>query len=295
MMTMMLALALVQDRLTEYRTQLQQEGVLREKTVDGYRLCYAEMGEGKAVVLLHGLSGSLYDWRGNQKPLAAGYRVIALDMLGAGESDMPEKADYGLQAQARRVKRFMDEMGIERATLVGNSYGGGVALAFAQDWPERLDRLVLIDTICYPEEIPAYVKLCDVPCAPEQIVRLLPVGTMVDSTLRKCYGKPGLLRLGEIETYTRELDSTPRRQSIVRTVRAMKPDDATEFLARLKIIRARTLILWGEKDLTRPVEHGQRLAKELPDARLEVLADVAHLPNQEVPERVNALILEFLK
>lgn len=285
-----------QDRATQYRDQLQREGILKEATIDGYRLCYADRGAGPVVVLLHGLGGSLYDWRGNHGPIAAaGFRVIALDVLGAGESEKPEEADYSVFAQARRVKRLLDELQVDRAVLVGNSYGGGIALAFAQDWPDRTERLVLIDSVCYPEDIPAYVRLCRIPWLSEQVACILPVEMMTEAALSKNYADPARVKPDEIGAYVGELDPPERRKALIRTVRALVPDDSSEFLRRLSRVEARTLILWGDKDATRPVEHGRRLQKDLPNATLEVLEGVGHMPNQEVPERVNRLVVDFLK
>ncbi len=125
-------------RLTPYRDRQLERGRIHDVELDGYRYCLLDTGgtDGPPLVLLHGLGGSLYDWRHVVDALAASRRVIALDLLGAGESSMPSTADYSVFAQARRVKGLLDALGIDRATLVGNSYGGGVALAFAQDWPE---------------------------------------------------------------------------------------------------------------------------------------------------------------
>ena len=142
-------------RLTPFRDALFREGVLRDVVVDGRRTCVADLGEGPPLLLLHGLGGSLYDWRHLLQPLSKKHRVIAPDLLGAGESEIPESEDYSLPAQARRLRGLLDHLGVGRADLIGSSYGGGIALRFAQDWPERTGRLVLINSICYPEHIRA--------------------------------------------------------------------------------------------------------------------------------------------
>src|SRR5262249_4684552 len=120
-------------RLTEFRQELFDEGALREVRVDSRRYCVLDIGRGPTLVLLHGLGGSLYDWRHLIRPLSVRHRVIALDLLGSGESELPEGEDYSLAAQARRVRGVLDALGVRRATLVGNSYGGGIALRFIQD------------------------------------------------------------------------------------------------------------------------------------------------------------------
>jgi pimeloyl-ACP methyl ester carboxylesterase len=281
------------ERLTEFRSDLHRDGLLKDVEVDGRRHCIADLGRGPAIVLLHGLGGSIYDWRHLLRPLARDHRVIAVDLLGSGESEIPETEDYSVAAQARRVKGILDHLRIERAALVGNSYGGGIALRFAQDWPERTARLILIDSICYPENIPAYVTLANAPCA-TCVARTIPLGKPTAWVLRSGTGTISRIGKSELEVYLREIGAPGRRAALVHTVRAIVPPDSTEFQTRLKSVRAPALLIWGKDDQTVPVELGRRLAKDLPDARLEEL-DAGHIPNQERPEQVLALMQGFLK
>ncbi|HEV3029116.1 MAG TPA: alpha/beta hydrolase, partial [Planctomycetota bacterium] len=186
-------------RLTAFREELFKEGALRDFHVDGRRYCVVDVGKGPALILLHGLGGSLYDWRHLIRPLSLSRRVIAVDLLGAGESEIPDFEDYSIAAQARRVKGLMDVLGVERGCIVGNSYGGGIALKLVQDWPERVDRLVLINSICYPENIPTYVTLARAPCA-EYIAESLPLGKMVRWVLRHSYHTVENLTDEELDT-----------------------------------------------------------------------------------------------
>jgi pimeloyl-ACP methyl ester carboxylesterase len=117
-----------EGRLTAFRTELAREGSLRDLEVDGRRTSVAEPGRGKPLVLLHGVGGSIYDWRHLLRPLSGDRRVIAVDLLGAGESEKPEGEDYSVVAQARRVRAVLDRLGVERASFAGDSFGGGVAL-----------------------------------------------------------------------------------------------------------------------------------------------------------------------
>ena len=280
-------------RLTSFRQGLFREGALRDVEVDGRRYCVAEMGRGPTLVLLHGLGGSIYDWRHLLRPLAEDHRVIAIDLLGAGESEIPESEDFSIAAQARRVKGLLEVLGAERASLVGNSYGGGIALRFTQDWPGRVEKLVLINSICYADEIPTYVSLCKVPCA-ECVAGVLPLGKMTRWVLRGSYRTVEKLSEEELDTYIQEIRAPGRRAAIVRIIRAVVPKDPTEFEARLKLIRAPSLLLWGKEDQTVPVKLGRRLATDLPNAHLVEL-DAGHVPNQERPEEVLLLIRDFFR
>ncbi len=280
------------ERLTSFRTGLAREGLLRDLEVDGRRYCVADLGRGRAVVLLHGLGGSIYDWRHLLRPLSGDRRVIAIDLLGAGESDKPEGEDYSVAAQARRVRGLLDALGVERASLAGNSFGGGVALRFAQDWPERTERLVLLNSICYAEETPCYLWAASLPCA-EGLADSIPLGAPTRWVLRRSSGTVGRLSEEELDTYLAEIAVAGRRRAMVRTLRDVVPPDAREFEARLGAIRAPVLVVWGKDDRTIPIALGRRLASELPDARFVEL-DAGHVPNQEKPEEVLRLMKEYL-
>jgi len=186
----------------------------------------------------------------------------------------------------------MDLMGVERGTVVGNSFGGGVALKLTQDWPERVDRLVLINSICYPENIPVYVRLANAPGA-AVVAETLPLGKMTRWALRACYRTVEKLSEVELETYIQELRVPGRRRALIQILRAILPPDNTEFEARIRTVRAQTLLIWGKTDQTIPVSLGRRLLEDLPNARLFEL-DAGNVPHQELPDEVLKLIRDFL-
>ncbi len=281
------------ERLTAFRRELAREGALRDIEVDGYRYAVADLGKGPALVLLHGLGGSIYDWRHLIRPLAEGHRVVAIDFLGGGESDRPADGDYSVTAQARRVRGILDALRLEKATLVGNSYGGGVALRFAQDYPERTERLVLINSICYRDAVPGYATLCRIPGA-ERVAEVLPLGRPTRWVLRGCYKTVEKLSEEELQTYIAEIGVPGRRAAIVRMVRAVLREDAREFQSRFKSIRAPALLIWGTADTTVPLDLGRRLARDLPEARLVEL-EAGHVAHQERPEEVLREIRGFLR
>jgi pimeloyl-ACP methyl ester carboxylesterase len=191
------------------------------------------------------------------------------------------------------VKGILDALRIPRAAVIGNSYGGGVALALAEDWPERVDRLVLINTVCYADHVPFYVTLCRLPLA-DQVAQVLPLRLMARWVLRASYRDPEKLSDEELDTYVAELRPAARRSSVIHTIRDLIPSDPREFYERLKAIEAPSLILWGKDDHTLPVEQGRRLAREMPHAELIEL-DAGHVPNQETPEVVLKHLGEFLR
>jgi pimeloyl-ACP methyl ester carboxylesterase len=279
-------------RLTDFRDDFFREGALRDICVDARKYCVLDIGQGPVLVLLHGLGGSIYDWRHLIRPLSESHRVVAIDLLGAGESDLPTGEDYSIAAQARRVKGVLDALGVRRATMIGSSYGGGIVLRFAQDWPERVERLVLINSVCYAESIPTYVYLARAPWA-GCIAETVPLGKATRWVLANNDRTIDILSDAELETYNQELRKPGRRRAMVDVLRSLVPADPTEFEARLGSIRAPSLLIWGAADTTVPIELGRRLQRDLPDAQLHAV-NAGHVPNQECPEEVLQLILTFL-
>jgi pimeloyl-ACP methyl ester carboxylesterase len=280
-------------RLTPFREEFFQAGALRDVQLDGHRYCILELGQGPPIVLLHGLGGSLYDWRHLIGPLATHHRVIAVDLLGSGESDLPEGEDYSIPAQARRIRSLFEELAIGPATLLGSSYGGGIALRFAQDWPERVDRLVLFNPACYAEHVPVYVYLARAPFA-GCLAECFPLSKATRGLLGTGDGTLESLSDGELDAYTAELRRPGRRRTFIDTLRAILPPDSTEFEARLKRITAPALLIWGRRDPTVPLVLGHRLVRDLPDAQLYEV-DAGHVPNQERPQEVLKLLEGFLR
>ncbi|HLY75883.1 MAG TPA: alpha/beta hydrolase, partial [Planctomycetota bacterium] len=224
-------------RLTPFRETLFQEGVLRDLTIDGRRYCVADLGQGPPVVLVHGLGGSLYDWRHLIRPLAEHRRVIAVDLLGSGESDLPVDEDYSIPAQARRLRGLLEAMNVVRSDFVGNSYGGGIILRFAEDWPERVTRLVLMNSVCYGEHIPAYVTLARLPFA-GLIAEVTPLGKATRTMIANSHRTIAILEDAELENYTSELRRPGRRRALVDVLRAIVPSSTVEFEARLRNLQA---------------------------------------------------------
>jgi pimeloyl-ACP methyl ester carboxylesterase len=279
-------------RLTPFRDDLHRRGRLKDLRVDGRTHCIFDAGQGPPLVLIHGVGGSIYDWRHLLEPLSAGHRVIAVDLLGSGESDFPAREDYSIAAQARRLRGLLDHLGVHRASFVGNSYGGGIALRVAQDWPQLVDRLVLINSVCYAEHVPLYVPLASFPFA-GSIAEIVPLGRRVRKAIGRCNRTVSILSDEELETYCRELHVPGRRRALIEILRAIIPPDRSEFEARLRRIGAPALLIWGAADRTIPVQLGRRLAAELPHAQLVEL-DAGHVPNQERPEEVLKLLRTFL-
>ncbi|HET6202222.1 MAG TPA: alpha/beta fold hydrolase [Planctomycetota bacterium] len=270
-------------------------GFAREVEVDGLRLHYVEAGTGPAVFLLHGMGDCAIGWRGQLEPLAeAGFRAIAWDMPGAGLSVKPLDRAYSIAAVAEVFEEFRARLGIERGALVGSSYGGGVALLHARLQPERVPGLVVIDPACYSDGVGAYTRLFKNPWFNRLVYPLVPARTLVRIGLRQCVPDLSVLGPGILEEYAAEARRPGAKSAFARFEQDVVPDDPAPFEAGHREIRVPTLVLWGRRDRVLPLDHGERLAREIPGARLLVL-EAEHIPHVERPEETNRAILAFLR
>jgi len=256
-----------------------------EKTalVHGRRIAYVSSGEGEDVILLHGLGGSRLNWSGNLRALSARARVFALDQIGFGRSDKPPIA-YTASEFADHLEGFMSAVGIARASLVGNSLGGEVAMRLALRSPGRVSRLVLVasggmrrneeertedaeDSFSTLDETRAHLEsfFHDAGLVTEDLVRF----TFENQN-----------RYGDAETIRR-----------FGARRAIEPPLDEPDLAG---IAAPTLVLWGRQDRVTPLSLGERISRAIPGARLVVIEECGHLPQIEKGAEFNRIVLEFL-
>jgi len=270
----------------------------------GERVAYVDEGSvdegsGEVIVLLHGIAGSSQTWRALVGPLSRRYRVIAPDLLGHGNSTKP-RADYSLGALSALVRDILDELGIARATVVGHSLGGGIAMQFVYQHPDYVERLVLIGSGGLGPDVGLTLRLASLPGA-ELVLpliaarRLLSPGDRVFSWMRKMGVESP--RGEELWRHYSSLSDGPTRQAFLRTLRSVV-DHRGQAVSALSKLNFRTdfpvMAIWGERDNMIPVKHAYAAQEVRPDVRLEVLADVGHFPHAERPAEVAALIDDFI-
>ncbi len=227
------------------------------------RIYYETGGDGPAVVLLHGLSGSSRWWRKNTHALARSFRVYVVDLIGFGRS---RGQRFVLEETAGLIAAWMDGLGAERFHLVGHSMGGLVAAELAAQYPERVNRLVLVDAAAVPIGRTLFGSaLRLVPAVAYMPLDFLPV-LVTDA-----------LRAGPL--------------TLLRASYAIHQADITADLAR---IAARTLIVWGEHDTLLPVERGRALHQALPGSEFVVMRRAGHNPMWDRAEEFNRAVEEFL-
>jgi pimeloyl-ACP methyl ester carboxylesterase len=265
----------------------------RHATVDGHRLRYVRAGSGPAVVLLHGFGSSLYTWKDVIPALAARHDAVALDLPGFGESDRP--ASLSFEDLPRAVLGLMDQLGIERAALVGNSMGGATAALVAAREPGRVSALVLVDAAGFnlePAQQPGLVRLTTSSLAP--LVGLLPGKRLVvEASLRQVFHDPARVTPERLSEYLAagERPGTLRAMRSLGTSLVDRPSVVAESLAR---IGARTLVVWGDDDRWIPLADADRFVAAIPGSRKVVILACGHVPQEERPDEVARLLVSFL-
>ncbi len=267
--------------------------------VDGARVHYQEFGDASKppIVLIHGYTASVYVWK-TAAPLLGlgGFRVIAVDLLGFGYSEKPAWFDYSIQSQARSVSRFMNRLGLGRATIVGSSYGGAVALTLTLDYPERVEKLVLVDAVCNdePKNHPI-LRLASLPGIGEVITPFLCdsksfMKMRMHGTLAKA--NHHMITRDRIESIIRPLSAADGHHSVLTTSRNWS---ANHIERDAHQINQPTLIIWGEEDTVIPIRNGYKLHQEMLNSRLVVLKDCGHVPQEEKSELFSELVTEFCR
>jgi pimeloyl-ACP methyl ester carboxylesterase len=262
------------------------------------KLYYSEEGKGPPLLLIHGFGASTFTWRFVAPELARDYRVIAVDLKGFGQSDKPFDGRYSVYDQAELLAQLIEDKDLRDLTLVGHSFGGGVALLLALEADRRLDgrvtRLVLLDSIAYPQNIPVFFRLLDVPLVSQLGVRMVPPLVQTRVALQIAYFDDSKIDPEEVELYAAPLKTAAGKHAIIHSARQIVPEDIAELSERYKTIELPTLILWCDHDRIVPLEVGIKLRRTLPNSTLRLVEDCGHMPQEEQPASTLALIKGFI-
>jgi len=266
--------------------------------VDGIRVHYQEAGDvnAPALILIHGFASSTLVWSKVFLHLArSGYRVIAVDLLGYGYSAKPRNGEYTISGQARLLIRLLDHLGIPRAIFVGSSYGGAVAATCALDYPDRVEKLILVGPVNNNRPLTfTLMRLFGSPVFGDVVSPLL-IGSrrLLRRRMKRVYDRHAwVLDERRVEARHLPLRASGTQRAIIRTVRAW---DAERISREAHLIRQPTLLLWGENDLEIPLADGERLHAAIPGSRLIVFLNCGHLPHEEYPEAFTNVVIDFCK
>jgi len=256
----------------------------KEVLVFGQKIQYVEAGTGPTVILLHGLGGSAQAWGLNIAPLAEKYHVIVPDQIGFGKSDKP-LVNYRVRTYVDFLDQFCKQLKIERATLVGSSMGGWIATMFTASFPDRVDKLVLVDAAGYrpPKDFDTRTLIGLNPSTREGMKILIAKvfynkAFQTDAAVDQAIAA----RLAAGDGYT--INSLT--ESIIR---------GEDFLDEIvKTIKRPTLIIWGRQDGLVSLADGERFNKDIAGSKMIVIDQCGHVPNTEKPGEFNAAVLKFL-
>jgi pimeloyl-ACP methyl ester carboxylesterase len=273
---------------------------VRRILLHGHEVSYRMAGQGPAVVLVHGLAGSSTTWKGVLRALADRFTVVAPDLLGHGQSAKP-RGDYSLGAYASGIRDLLVALEVERATFVGHSLGGGVAMQLAYQFPERCERLVLVASGGLGREVNPLLRAVTLPGA-EYILPVILTSWLrlraetVGGALRRVGWRPGSTVTEVWRGYT-TLTSREGQQAFVHTVRSVidAAGQRVSALDRLYLAAAvPTLIVWGDHDRVIPVKHAYAAHAAMPGSRLEILPGAGHFLPFEESEWFHRTLTDFL-
>ena len=267
--------------------------------VHGYRRAYRRRGTGPALLLLHGLGCDSTTWDRVIDALAERFTVVAPDLLGHGESDKPD-ADYSLGGYANGMRDLLTLLGIDKVTVVGHSFGGGVAMQFAYQYPDRTERIVLLSSGGLGREVSPLIRFLTLPGSGTALALATsrPWRGAVAAGLRGL-SRTGLTPLRDLGEVARIYESfaDPRTRLAVRRVTSHVLDWRGQFVTmtdRSYLARVvPVLVVWGADDLVIPATHAD-IARRQAWSDVHVLADAGHFPHRDHPDEVVRLLTEFV-
>ncbi len=272
---------------------------LRHIEIHGHDVAYRLAGEGETILLIHGMAGSSRTWREVMPELAEHYRVLAPDLLGHGASGKAA-TDYSLGAHASMLRDLMDRLGIAGATVVGQSLGGGVAMQFSYQYPDRCERLVLVSSGGLGREVSFILRALSLPGAELVLPIVTPafvrkLGNALSAWLWDRGVRSG--RLAEMWSAYASLGDPETRRAYFRTLRAVVDPGGQAVSATDRLYLAQdmpTLIVWGDADPMIPVDHARAAHAAMPGSRLEIFEGVGHFPQSEAPKRFVEVLSDFM-
>lgn len=254
------------------------------------QVAYRDVGEGAPVLLIHGIPAWSFLWSDIIAPLAETNRVIAPDLIGYGYSDKRDCFDRSARRQARMITKLMDALDLEAATVVGHDIGGAVAQVLAVDCANRVEGLVLVDSVAYgswPSSSMASLADPNLLGRPEEIMEIVRRDARV-----------GHAESADGEAFAQDMaapyDTEEGRRSMVRNASALNTNHTMELVGRLESIDVPALVLWGAEDPWQPLSDAERLADDIPGADLAVVPQASHWLPYDRPDRTARHLRRFL-
>lgn len=275
---------------------------LHYRTIHGYRRAFRAAGSGPTLLLIHGIGDNSTTWHSVHSKLAQRFTVIAPDLLGHGQSDKP-RADYSVAAYANGMRDLLSVLDIEKATVVGHSLGGGVAMQFAYQFPQLVERLILIGAGGVTKDVNIALRLASLPLGGEALALLrlpmvLPVLQVAGRALGAIFGSTGLGR--DIPDALRILTDLPEptaSSAFTRTLRSVVDwrGQVVTMLDRCYLTESVPVqLIWGENDVVIPVAHALMAHAAMPGSQLEIFERSGHFPFHDDPDRFVEVVRQFV-
>jgi pimeloyl-ACP methyl ester carboxylesterase len=264
------------------------------------RIAYRTGGSGPLIVLIHGITSNSATWDRVLPKLARRYTVLAPDLLGHGRSDK-FRGDYSVGAHANTVRDLLDALGHRTATFIGHSLGGGVALQLAYQYPERVERLVLVAPGGFGREVTVLLRAASIPGSGPVLALaasrpVVEAGTLLAGALGRL-GVQGSTDLEELGRAYALLSDRASRRAFIHTLRAVVDHEGQRVSAldRAEVIKDfPSLFVWGERDRILPAHQGERIHREVPHTQLSIFKQAGHFPHRDDPARFVRAVEAFV-
>jgi pimeloyl-ACP methyl ester carboxylesterase len=254
------------------------------RKIDGNMVHYCDQGSGPVLLLLHGFTASLHTWEGWVKVLEDKYRIIRLDILGFGLTGHSKTKTYSRDDWIRFIGAFVDKLELDVFSIAGNSLGGYIAWNYAVKYPQKVDKLILLDPVGYPQDTPFLLNLACFPGVGE-LAKIMTPRIMVKLCLRDVYGDQSLITEKLVDIYFDMSRRPGARKAYIDIFRKMKAASKKPDIGKdIKKITAPTLIMWGEKDRWVPISLLDEWKKAVPHAFVKTYPDLGHIPMEENPD-----------
>ncbi len=289
-------------RKPNLRTVRELTPTLQYRTIHGYRRAFRVAGSGPAILLIHGIGDNSTTWNTVQSTLAQRFTVIAPDLLGHGKSDKP-RADYSVAAYANGMRDLLSVLDIERVTVIGHSLGGGVAMQFAYQFPQLVERLILVGAGGVTKDVNIALRIASVPMGSEALAVLrlplvLPALQLIGRIGGALFGSTGVGR--DIPDVLRILEDLPEptaSSAFARTLRAVVDwrGQVVTMLDRCYLTESVPVqLIWGSRDSVIPVAHARMAHAAMPGSQLDVFEGSGHFPFHDDPDRFVELVEKFI-
>lgn len=291
------------QRKTKLRPVREVTPTLEFRTIHGYRRAFRIAGSGPVLLLIHGIGDNSSTWGTVHAKLAQRYTVIAPDLLGHGLSDKP-RADYSVAAYANGMRDLLGVLEVEHATVIGHSLGGGVAMQFAYQFPQLVERLILVGAGGVTKDVNIALRVASLPFGGEALglLRLplvLPALQAAGHIAGKLMGSTGLGRdLPDVLRILRDLPEPTASSAFTRTLRAVVDwrGQVVTMLDRCYLTESVPVqLIWGEQDVVIPVSHAQMAHAAMPGSKLEIFERSGHFPFHDDPDRFVEVVERFIE